>query len=348
MEMRIRRVKDRVIAVSFVLHSHPNKHCRGQVYQRDSNSMLENQPLSYSAPPTASNLINSVSDSNKKPRRHSEQDTNLDYNKRRRTRKSYSCGNCRHRKVKCDRIFPCRQCYIRDIDDSCGMELLTTQYQRNIVKSKLQSGGIEPSKLTISHNDKINYLHDRTNSFQSTASQNSANDAIVMDDLHKTLNTIQAHTDQVQKRLENTYSNEQSNSFVKRPVFQIQSTADYTPDTLSLNTVLAKIQDLNIKFDFIVKHLQDLGNTTTAHVQYDKVTQKVEPSQLSLQQEQQVDLTKSYVDIAIDDWFATQQRLNNDFLEEESSAVKHYSTSTYPVSAPAWHRGQQTNDYFSF
>lgn len=76
---------------------------------------------------------------------HRETDSNESRRQRRQIRRPASCTNCRARKVRCDKVIPCSQCFLRGIIHTCAVPSSTGASPSQIRRSS-GIAGTEPPR----------------------------------------------------------------------------------------------------------------------------------------------------------------------------------------------------------
>lgn len=256
---------------------------------------------------------------------------------KKRFRKSFSCGNCRQSKIKCDRVFPCRQCTIRRIGDSCGLHQLQDKEA-----SKPSKNWAHTSMSTESlQSEGMMSPPSRHSSEESCWSQTSSV-SLGRDDLHKTIETFRQQISNIEYQIKKA---KLSSSRIQRRHHRSISRRDhYQPlvvEEVNLETVLSRIATLETKLDMLLKRLAHIIPPPSSSMQVQPVTSIVankdsdtlDPSEDNLQ-----------LKLNIDQWFEEDVLLRGENQGPSSS----FCPSVQSFSAPLPARDMQVMEYFAF
>lgn len=186
--------------------------------------------------------------------------------KKKRFRKAYSCRNCRHRKIKCDRVFPCQQCHLRGIHTSCGGDTLFKDYANTD----------ERKRKYMRHDDEMQMRAMRSRSSSdgtnpiSDLSERKAKecDEATLDTLYKSLDTFRGYISHIEQKfgLRNAPSSSfsaNSRTHVRRNTHaaaskDIESSQDCDQEVRG-DLVLRQIKILDDKINAIYSKIADLN-----------------------------------------------------------------------------------------
>lgn len=194
--------------------------------------------------------------------------------KRKRSKISYACANCKHRKVKCDRIFPCRQCSIKEIEHSCGLDKIAAQYDMNPLESdELSTITATTTTATATTTTTTNSVSNETTNLESELYDHqylkteampamfpktiSPEDLRVLEALYKTLASLQGQVAQFEQSMEAfQVGTADKRSTTSSQLFQSIFSPNQQIGESSIDIMLIKIKQLEVKFDIIIKWLE--------------------------------------------------------------------------------------------
>jgi hypothetical protein len=96
-----------------------------------------------------------------------------------RNRRTYSCTHCQRRKTKCNRLFPCSPCTVRDLADQCYFDKRRSKNQNHDQERCREAGEQSQSSSPVLHRTEI--IFDGTNSM--TDSGSSSGSATTAEDM---------------------------------------------------------------------------------------------------------------------------------------------------------------------
>lgn len=186
--------------------------------------------------------------------------------KKKRFRKAYSCANCRHRKIKCERTFPCHQCELRGIASSCGATTLYHEYFEADERKK-QGLQISTNRPTQSHSQSQPSLSTFVDSPIDTISSGSSKAyspaQATLETLNRTVNSFRTHIALVEQQVRSLQlsSSSSSSSYAatresgqKHPHSSIPRDRSRMTDG-SVDPIVEQLKELERKVDLIYQHV---------------------------------------------------------------------------------------------